>query len=316
MLKRRSEIGIGLHALKLSHIRLLAEIRSTGRLGLAAEKIGVAQPAASRLLSEIEAIIGHPIHERDGRSLKLTAAGEALAHRASRIQLELRDAGREIAEAVSGVVGHVRVGSVTGPSLSHLLPVLRRLREDSPGVTVEVVVATSDDLCGQVLDGKLDFALGRVPASLQDQMAQRGIGREPLELVVRRNHPLLAKADLRFEDLMGYDWVMSGDQTLLAQTVRRWFSNAGHPLNRQWVSTSSFLFALAMLKETDAIAPLASSVATSFAAGESMPFARVPIALNIAVEAYSSFHRRDAILPPAATRVLDSIHALSETGGS
>ncbi|WP_435259461.1 hypothetical protein ACSBLW_06755 [Thioclava sp. FR2] len=39
----------------------------------------------------------------------------------------------------------------------------------------------------------------------------------------------------------------------------------------------------------------------------------MPIALNIAVEAYTSFHRRDTALPPAAARVLNMIHGFAET---
>lgn len=301
--------------LKLTHLRLLAEIRGTGRLGVAAERLGIAQPAASRMLAEIEGLIGHPIHEREGRTLRLTAAGEALARRAERIQLELMDAAREISEAVAGTIGHVRVGSVTGPSLSHLLPVLRQLRESSPGVSVEVVVNTSDMLCDQVLSGRLDFALGRVPAALRDQLSMRSLGKEPLGLVVRRGHPLLLQATICFDDLMAYDWVMSDDETLLAKTVLRWLSNSGYPPPTRWVSTSSFLFTLALLKESDALAPLAKPVVDSFANSVSMPFVQVPFAVDATVEAYGSFHRRDTNLTPASARVLEMIHQHAEAFG-
>lgn len=311
----RDELTVAaLRSLKLSHLRLLAEVRATGMLGLAAEHVGIAQPAASRMLSEIETIVGHPVHERDGRGLRLTAAGEALARRAERIQLELMDAARDIAEAVAGTVGHIRVGSVTGPSLSHLMPVLRRLRETTPGISVEVVVGTSDMLCDQVLNGRLDFALGRVPASLHGQMTLRRLGMEPLGLVVRRGHPLLLKPEITIDDLLGHDWVMSDDETLLAQTVLRWFSNAGYPPPTRWVSTSSFLFTLALLRETDAVAPLARPVVESFAGSVSMPFVELPYPMDAVVESYGSFHRRDTILPPASTMALRMIHQLAETG--
>uniref|UniRef100_UPI001CD25F80 helix-turn-helix domain-containing protein n=1 Tax=Xinfangfangia pollutisoli TaxID=2865960 RepID=UPI001CD25F80 len=58
-----------LRGLKLSHLRLMAELQATGQLGLAAERMGLAQPAASRLLAEVERIAGHPVHSRDGRGL-------------------------------------------------------------------------------------------------------------------------------------------------------------------------------------------------------------------------------------------------------
>jgi DNA-binding transcriptional LysR family regulator len=299
----------GLRGLKLSHLRLMAELRSLGRLGLAAEQIGMAQPAASRLLAEVEAIVGHPVHERDGRSLRLTAVGMALARRAERIQLELKDASREISEAIAGTEGHLRVGSVTGPALSQLLPVLRRLRLESPGISVEVVVATSDQLCDQILTGRLDFALGRVPARLYGQFDLTPLGEEPLGLVVRRGHPLLLKPDVTLEDTLAHDWVMPDDETLLSQTVLRWLANAGLPPPRRQFSTSSFLFTLAMLKDTDSVAPLALPVVDSFTDGVSMPFVQVPIDLGLSVEAYGLMRRADTRLTALAHRVAGMIMA-------
>lgn len=294
---------VSLRGLKLSHLRLMAELRSLGRLGLAAEQIGMAQPAASRMLAEVEEIVGHPVHERDGRSLRLTAVGMALARRAERIQLELKDATREISEAIAGTEGHLRVGSVTGPALSQILPVLRRLREESPGVSVEVVVATSDLLCDQILTGRLDFALGRVPSKLQDQFTLSPLGEEPLALVVRRGHPLLKMPRVTLSDTLAYDWVMADDETLLSQTVLRWLANAGYPRPHRQFSTSSFLFTLAMLKDTDSVAPLAQPVVDSFTDGASMPFVQVPIDLNLSVEAYGLIRRADTRLTPVADRV-------------
>lgn len=293
--------------LKLGHLRLLAELRAVGRLGQAADRLGLQQPAASRLLSELEEIVGHPIREREGRILRLTNVGEALARRAERVFLELKDAARDIAEAAAGNTGHIRIGSVTGPAISHLLPALRELREQSPNVTAEVVVSTSDQLCEGVLSGQLDFALGRIPPNLTDRLSIRSLGTEPLGLVVRRGHPLLMQSRVDIEDLRRFDWVMSSEETLLAQTVLRWWSNAGYPPPTRWISTMSFLFTLAVLRETDAISPLALPVVQSFTDGVSMPFVQVPFDMGTSVEAFGIVCRKDMPLPPAVERVIAMI---------
>ena len=111
--------------LKISHIRLLSALVDSGQLSKAADRIGVTQPAASRLLAEIEQIVGQPVHQRTGRGMALTVVGKTLAIRAQRIQLELRDAARGLVEVSAGVAGHVRMGSVTGPAIDLGLPVLR-----------------------------------------------------------------------------------------------------------------------------------------------------------------------------------------------
>ena len=149
--------------LKLSHLRLLAALADTGQISLAAGQIGTTQPAASRLLAEVERIVGQPVHHRTGRGMSLTAVGQALAARAQRIQMELRDAARDMTEVASGSIGHVRIGSVTGPAIDRVLPTLRNARLTAPQVTVEVVVSPSDLLCEQLLAGRLDFVIGRLP---------------------------------------------------------------------------------------------------------------------------------------------------------
>jgi DNA-binding transcriptional LysR family regulator len=292
-----------LRGLKLSHLRLVAELRSAGNLTTAAERLGMTQPAASRMLARIEDLVGHPVHEHVGRAICLTPAGEALARRAERVVLELVDASRDVSEAAEGATGTIRAGAVTGAALSHLLPAVRRMRRISPEVSIEVVVATSDVLCEQVLGGRLDFALGRAPAALHAQFEIEMIGGEPLGLVVRRGHPLLRKKDISITDLLALDWVMSEDETLLARTVNRWLSNTGNRPPRRWVSTSSFLFTLALLKDSDAIAPLARPVIHNFTAGRGMPFVPVPFEMGIAVDAYGLFRRKGSILPPASERL-------------
>ena len=77
--------------LKISHLRMMAAFAETGQIGAAAQALGITQPAASRLLAEIERIAGVPVHIRSGRGVSLTEAGQVLARRAGRVLLEMRD---------------------------------------------------------------------------------------------------------------------------------------------------------------------------------------------------------------------------------
>ncbi|MBC7736175.1 MAG: LysR family transcriptional regulator, partial [Candidatus Saccharibacteria bacterium] len=200
--------------LKLSHLRLMAALAETEQLTQAAASIGISQPAASRLMTEIERIIGAAVHERTGRGIGLTAFGRALALRAQRVRLELDDAARDLAEVVAGGVGHVRIGTVTGAALDRVLPALQHERQNHPTVTVEVVVGASDLLCDQLLSGRLDFALGRLTEGPQAQMlTYHPLEAEPLALITRRGHPLLTSG-VTAEAALQYDWLMPGADSL------------------------------------------------------------------------------------------------------
>jgi DNA-binding transcriptional LysR family regulator len=297
-----------LRQLKPMQLRLMAELSETGALGRAAERLGIAQPAASRLLAEIEDLLGHRLRERQGRGLRLTPAGTALARRAARVQIELADAAREVTEAATGQSGVVRVGSVTGPALRLVLPAIADVQRACPGVLAEVTVATSVLLCDQLRDGRLDFALAR-PLPGATGLAAQLLASEPLSLVVRRGHPLLSLPVTGMADLLRYDWVMGEDGTLLTQTVLARLAALRLPPPRRQVSTSSFLFTLALLTRTDAIAPLATAVADSFSGPPSMPVAPLPVDLGLAVAPFSLVTRDGSGLTPAARRLAEAILA-------
>jgi DNA-binding transcriptional LysR family regulator len=294
--------------LKPSQLRLMAALNENPALGDSAGRIGISQSAASRLLAEMEELLGLRVHERQGRGLRLTQVGEALARRAARLQIELADAAREVAEVATGNAGSIRVGSVTGPALSTVMPAILALQASLPAIHVEVTVATSVMLCDQLRDGSLDFVLAR-PGASDTMLEARLIGDEPVSLAVRRGHPLLSRARVCMADLLEYDWILGPDDTLLTQTVLARLAALHLPVPRRPISTSSFLFTLAIVNQTDAIAPLALPVVESFSGSPSMPFVALPIDLGVSVTPFSIVTRIGSKLTPSAQRLADAIIA-------
>ncbi len=305
-----------LRGLKLSHLRLLAAVLETGQIGLAADRLGITQPAASRLLAEVERITGRPVHRRTGRGLTLTEGGLALARRAQRVQMELRDAARDLAEIGAGTSGHVRIGAVTGPALDRVLPALRAARLTLPQVTAEVIVATSDILCQQLLSGRIDFAIARRPdgpdRALYDETR---IAPEPVALIVRRGHPL-DRVSVAAADLMAFDWVMPGRESILTRTVLERLARLNLPEPPQRLSTASFLLTLALLQQSNAVAPLASAVVEAFTQGPDAPYRKLPVDLGIEVEPFGLLTRAGGVLPPVAERLAALILTQGPSGPS
>jgi len=299
--------------LKLSHLRLLSALVDTGQMSLAAAQIGIAQPAASRLLAEIERIVGQPVHHRTGRGMQLTSVGVAFARRAQRIGMELHDAARDIAEAASGGAGHVRIGSVTGPAIDRVLPVLRNARLTAPQVTFEVIVAPSDILCDHLLAGRIDFAIGRLPPGEgRERFTMTPISAEPVALVVRTGHPLALHPGPAVQDLLAYDWVMPPADSLLTRTVLERLAVHGAQPPPQRLSTASFLLTFALLQQSNAIAPLARAVATSFTQSPFGRYAMLAVDLGIEVEAFGLVTRAGAVLPPTAAQIAAEIQMLDQ----
>lgn len=297
--------GLLARGMKLSHLQMMAAFAETGQIGAAAASLGIAQPAASRLLSEVEDILGLPVRARAGRGAVLTEAGRTLAERAARVLRELAEAGREVAEIAAGGVGKVRIGAVTAPALDIVLPALRTVRLAHPRIESEVVVAASDILCDQLASGRLDFVIGRVPEGVDAaQFEGMVIAPEPVVLVVRKGHHLAVRPPVTPQELMAYDWVMPGEESPLTQAVLARLAALGLPRPSQRLSTASFLLTLAMLRQSNVVAPLAQAVADQFAPGPDAPFAQVEIDLGLSVAPYSLLTRKGARLTAAAETVL------------
>lgn len=294
----------------MAHLRLVAALVATGQVGAAAEAVGITQPAASRLLAEVERMAGAALYARTGRGIALTAEGAALAARAARMLLELELAERELAEMAGGTSGQVRVGAVTGPAMDRVLPALVAAREALPQIQVEVVVATSDVLCAQLLAGRLDFALARLPETGEAARLRFDyIAPEPLCLMARRDHPLARAGHVPPAALMTYEWVMPGPEAILTRTVQARLRALRLPDPPRRVATSSFLFTLAMLRQSDAIAPLARAVAALFAGAPGEAFAVLAVDLGIEVAPFGLITREGPGLTPAAERVRELILA-------
>ena len=107
--------------LKLPQLRLIAALEDTGSLSAAAEALNLSQPAASRMMAELEASFAAPLAERLARGVRLTPLGLALARHARSVLLQLAEAERELGDLKAGRRGAVAIGAVSGPAFA-LMP--------------------------------------------------------------------------------------------------------------------------------------------------------------------------------------------------
>ncbi len=302
--------------LKLVHLHLILAIEDRGQISAAAEALGISQPAASRMLGEIESILRAPLCERVARGVELTPYGKALARRARTIFLELRETAREIGELKTGRGGSVSLGSVTGPALHLAVPAMNQVTTAYPGIEISIQVENSNVLIRELMAARHDFVIGRIPDDIDPrQFDLVEIGSEDVCLIVREGHPLLEKQVIVHEDLPGYDWVFQPAGTLLRRSVEDSFLTSGVPLPTTTINTSSIILTLSIVRNTNAIAPVAKDVAELVASnGTSIGEIRIlPIDFAITIRPYSLITPRGRELPPSAKLLYDLI--LQESKG-
>jgi DNA-binding transcriptional LysR family regulator len=308
MTPRNSDPDFLARGLKLSHLRLVASLARFGAMQAAALHLGITQPAASRMAAEIERVVGERIHRRAGKGIELTAVGQALAQRATRALREIEDAEHDIAEIGRGASGRVRIGSVTGPAIEYVLPVLRESRLAMPKVAVAVEVATSDVLADKLLKGEIDFFIGRLPDAQEPGLFQETpLTTEPVSFLVRAGHPLTRETAIATRRLLDFDWVLPIEGSILRRTMVTLLRAEGLPMPEQIHSTSSFLLTIALLRQSNALAPIATAVARVFAdQTEAAPLLRqLDTALRVEVETFSLIRAAGRLFSPTTEHLYD-----------
>ncbi|PRY77694.1 DNA-binding transcriptional LysR family regulator [Yoonia maritima] len=298
--------------LRFSQLRLIVCVEDTGQISTAADQLGMTQPAASRLLSELEKTSGCKLYERHPRGVDLTEAGHVLAARARKTLQELDSAFDEISLINSGARGIVRIGTVTGPGLELILPVVRELRVTYPDIEFDVLVDTSDKLSEALLAHNLDFYLGRVLGNTDPRaVTLRPVGPEPIALVVRNGHPLLRNTNLTLKDCLAYDWVMQATNGLMRSATETYLLEHDLEPPARVLSTSSLLLTMGLISDTNAITPIARSVAELFTnpaqLGSNVRI--LDVAHDMSVGAYALIQRRGSDPSPAVRRVLNQLKA-------
>ncbi|MCR5859483.1 LysR family transcriptional regulator [Mesorhizobium sp. J428] len=296
--------------LKVGHLRMVAALDEHGQVSAAASVLNISQPAASRMIAEIEALVGAPICERLPRGVALTPYGTALARRARSVLLELREVDREIADLRSGKGGSVYLGAVTAPAIDLVIPAIKIVRETYPKVEINMQVETSAVLAKELLASRHDFIVARIPDDLNPRLFEaRVIGVEKACLIVRRGHPLLGHGAVRLDELHKFDWVLQPGGSLLRRTLEGIFVSHDAPLPDRVLNTSSLLLTLVMVAQSDAIAAVSIEVA-NFLRGRGDLDGSVeilPTEFEIVVQPYSLITVRSRSLSPAAQILYDQI---------
>ncbi|MGY2876078.1 LysR family transcriptional regulator, low CO2-responsive transcriptional regulator [Marmoricola sp. URHA0025 HA25] len=143
-----------------SRMRTFLAVASTGSVRSAAAELHVTEPAVSTSLGQLRKVLGVDLVRREGRGLRLTAAGEVYADYCRTVMGLLEQA---YAAVQSAEEGRLRLGAVATASEVVLPPALAAFRELHPRVELSLTVAPRDQLFDHLRHHEVDLVLGGRP---------------------------------------------------------------------------------------------------------------------------------------------------------
>lgn len=298
--------------LKTRHLVLLVELGRHASIMHAAQAAGVTQPAASKLIGELEHALGVTLFERLPRGVVPTWYGKVLIRRAGAALAEMDAAHQEIMQGLAGIGGRVALGSVLTPSVSLVPRAVRLVKERTPQVQIVVSVDTSNALVEQLAAGELDIVIGRIlDTGAAAELNFEPLADEPHSLIVRAGHPWLDRSDLTLEEIASAAWILPPAGRLREQLLELFVSKGlGQPADT--VETMSLSLVPQLLADSDRIVALpVELVQAHIDAGQ---LAVLPLDLGVRTGVYGIVTRKRHLLSPSAEAMLEVLREAKARG--
>ena len=188
-------------------IRVFTEVARRLSFVRAAEALHLTPPAVTMQVKELEASLGLPLFDRQGRSVSLTTTGEYFLVYARRLLSTLKDAEDAMARFKRVETGVLNIGLVS--TAKYFVPrLLARFREEHAGVEARLQVAGNrEQLVALLHAGEVDLAImGRPPKELATRAEP--FAAHPLVFVGPPGHPLVAAEHVAPEALANYPFIV------------------------------------------------------------------------------------------------------------
>ncbi|WP_248556131.1 LysR family transcriptional regulator [Paraburkholderia terrae] len=128
----------GVVMLERSHLMVVREVERQGSLTGAADVLNLTQSALSHTVKKLEQQLGTPVWTREGRSMRLTQAGQYLLGLANRLLPQFELAEERMKQYAQGERGTLRIGMECHPCYQWLLKVVSPYLARWPDVDVDV----------------------------------------------------------------------------------------------------------------------------------------------------------------------------------
>ena len=217
----------------------------------AADALHITQPTLSRQMAQLEKELGTTLFTR-GRTLSLTDAGIMLRRRAEEVVALMEKIEDELSDR-DEVGGVISIGSGGLASFRDVAVAMTGFRKLYPKVSFHLYTNSAEYVKEQLEAGILDAGVFLEPTDMTGLDYVRMRNKERWGLLVAADHPLVKKAYIEREDLLGETLVVSGRSSVQGE-LEAWLKM---PLSRlDIMATQNLIVNSALLVERGAASAL------------------------------------------------------------
>lgn len=247
--------------LKFKQLLVFERTVVLGSTHKAAEDLHMSQPNVFKIISQLEALLGVPLFERNSKGVLPTIFAIRLLERVKPMLGDARAMGEELMNLRNAERGQVNVGTLISASARLLPQSIALMKRLHPKVDIAVHEGNNNVLFPMLIVGELDLIVGRLPEQRNDALDYHALYDDQLQIVTRIGHPLANRDDFVLQDLMAYSWILPIQSSPVRARVNSFFLRHQLPIPESRIESLSLLTNLGVLHYSDAVAMLPRAVA-------------------------------------------------------
>ena len=297
--------------LKFKQLRLLVAVGKHNNIQNAARELNVSQPAATKMIKDVELDFEVQLFTRTNRGVIPTLFGETLIHHGKLIIVQIENAAQDMDNLIEGNSGRVVVGTLLAASPRLLPAAIKAILEERPHISIKLLENANQVLMPALRSGEIDLVVGVLPTHRhRDELFQERLLDGKLVAVVGTNHPLANKKTVTFNALKGHRWILPPVETSLRRQIDQYFISQDQFIPKLAVESVSYLANRSLLQVQDFICFMPAHVASGdieagllVALNWNIPFGEGPIGVT---------YRQNGQLSPAAIAMLETLREVSK----
>jgi DNA-binding transcriptional LysR family regulator len=216
----------------LSRLRALRELSSRQTMAAVAEALHLTPSAVSQQIAQLEEEVGLKLTERQGRGVRLTAAGEVLVQHTERLLTVLDEAKSDLALIRRQVAGKLRVATFPTVAAALLPPVIKSLSIDYP--YLEVMIEEMEPADGLAALGSWGADIAFVDdltiqlSHKENTVDQVHVVDDYLYALLPEAHALAGKNSISVAELKNEKWALDSASSFYAEFVVNLCRRAGY----------------------------------------------------------------------------------------
>lgn len=292
--------------LRMRQLALIVTLNDLRSLRKAAELMHLSQPAATKMLHEIEETLGVMLFERLPRGVQPTAYGESVVRYAQLMLSDLDSLRDDLVAREAGGMGEISIGATMASVPGLLSRAIIDLKSRFPRLKIKTHLSTSDLLLGQLEKGQLDIVLGNISvASDYPNLDFEVLEKEALSIVGGKHHSLSRVRKLTLPELAEMAWVLQPPASPIRQLMELAFKDAGMPTPFNIVETASILTTTTLLQGTEMIAVVPTTIARHYAAAGMLCI--LPVRFKFELGPYGIITRKERFPAPSMKLFKESL---------